>query len=124
MKRIDPFILGIIIFLIVVIIGGVIFAYKSGGKPIQTYSVQNQDHPQVELSSESADLGEMSISDIKSADFIAVMDGRISLMVKGRFPAAKEKMDILSIPDVYPMGDETLVNYANWYYNQGVWKLF
>jgi len=81
MKRINPFILGIIIFLFVVLIGGVIFAYKAGGKPIQIYSAQNQDHPQVELSSEFADLGEMSISDVKSADFTIKNIGNKSLQI-------------------------------------------
>ncbi len=81
MKRINLFILGIIFFLIIVIIGGIIFAYKVNDKPIQTYSTQNQSHPQVGLSSESVDLGEMSISDVKSADFIIKNIGNKPLQI-------------------------------------------
>jgi len=70
MRKFDPFIVGIIISLVVIVLGGVVFAYKSGGKPIQTYTVENPDRPKVELSGDRVDLGEMKVSDVKTSDFM------------------------------------------------------
>ncbi|OGD84821.1 hypothetical protein A2165_04625 [Candidatus Curtissbacteria bacterium RBG_13_40_7] len=81
MKRIDPFILGIIIFLGVVLVGGVVFAYKSGRKPMETYSATDQNRPQVELQTNLIDLGEMKVSDIKSADFTVKNIGNKPLQI-------------------------------------------
>jgi len=81
MKKIDPFILGIIFFLLVVLIGGVVFAYKGGGESMQTYTTQDQDRPQAEISTQLVDLGEMKVSDTKSADFIIKNVGNRPLQI-------------------------------------------
>ena len=81
MKRVDPFILSIVFFMTIVIVGGVIFAYKSGGKPLETYTVESQDRPKIELLETTQDLGEMKVSDIKSADFILKNIGTKSLQI-------------------------------------------
>jgi len=70
MKRMDPFILVIIISIIVVMVGGVIFALKATGKPMELYSASATERPQVELNTKKQDLGQMKVSDVKSAEFI------------------------------------------------------
>ena len=81
MKRFDPFILGIIFFMILVLFGGIIFAFKESGKSIRTYSADDRDRPIVELSVISQDLGQMKVSDIKSADFIIKNSGTKPLII-------------------------------------------
>lgn len=81
MKRIDPFILGIIVFMAVVIFGGVVFAFRVSGKPMQTYSAEDQDRPKIEIHGTTQDLGQMKVSDIKSADFIIKNSGTKPLMI-------------------------------------------
>lgn len=81
MKRMDPFILGIVIISIFVLFGGIVFAYKSSGKPMQTYSAQASDRPKAEVPSDKADLGQMTVSDIKTADFIIKNSGSKPLQI-------------------------------------------
>lgn len=71
MKRIDPFVLGIIIILMIILAGGVFFAYKMGGKPMQTYSIEDQERPIIELEKTHIDLGNIKVSDtiVEKIDF-------------------------------------------------------
>lgn len=81
MRRIDPFVLGIAIISIFVLFGGIVFAYKSSGKPMQTYSVANGDRPKAQIPVDRADLGEMVVSDIRMADFTIKNSGSKPLQI-------------------------------------------
>lgn len=81
MKILDPLIVSVVIFLAAIVVGGVIFAYRVSGKPMPTYTTQDQDRPQAELSTQLIDLGEMKVSDIKSADFMIKNIGSRPLQV-------------------------------------------
>lgn len=69
MKRPDPFILGIIIFSVLILAGAIVFASTQTTKQPQTYGISDENRPQVEVDKAAADLGQMSASDIKTADF-------------------------------------------------------
>jgi len=69
MKKLDPFILGILVFLVLILLGGTVLAFQLTGKPMQAYSSSDRDKPKVEISNTYQDLGPMTLSDIKSADF-------------------------------------------------------
>lgn len=69
MKRIDPFILGTIIFAALILAGAIVFAATQTTKQPQTYGVSDEFRPQVEVDKVVSDLGQMLVSDIKTADF-------------------------------------------------------
>jgi len=81
MKRIDPFILGIAIFTIIALIGGTFFAFKAIGKPLELYSASESERPQAELNTKVQDLGQMKVSDVKSADFTLKNVGQKPLQI-------------------------------------------
>lgn len=81
MKRIDPFILGIAVFTIIALIGGTFFAFKATGKPLELYSASESKRPQAELNTKLQDLGQMKVSDVKSADFIIKNAGQKPLQI-------------------------------------------
>lgn len=81
MRRFDPFILAIVIFSILVIIGGIFFAFKATGKPLETYSASDSQRPQLEINTRIQDLGQMKVSDIKSADFVIKNTGQKPLQI-------------------------------------------
>ena len=81
MRRFDPFILTIVIISILVIAGGIFFAFKVTGKPLETYSASDSERPQIEVDTKLRDLGQMKVSDIKSADFIIKNIGQKPLQI-------------------------------------------
>ena len=81
MKRIDPFILGIAIVTIIALIGGTFLAFKATGKPLELYSASENERPQAEFNTKVQDLGQMKVSDVKSADFIIKNVGQKPLQV-------------------------------------------
>lgn len=81
MKRIDPFILAIIVITAVALVGGTIMAFKATGKPLELYSASENERPQAELNTKVQDLGQMKVSDIKSDDFILKNIGQKPLQI-------------------------------------------
>ncbi|MBI2598611.1 DUF1573 domain-containing protein [Candidatus Curtissbacteria bacterium] len=81
MSKINPFILGIIIFLVLVIVGGIVFAYTTADKTPKTYSAESPDRPKAELSASFADLGQMKVSEIKTLDFFLKNTGNQNLEI-------------------------------------------
>lgn len=80
-RKFDPIFLGIVIFFVLALIGGVFFAFKMGGKPLQVYSKDNPDKPKAEISATTSDFGEMKVSDIKTADFFIKNSGSKKLQL-------------------------------------------
>ncbi|MDP2632593.1 MAG: DUF1573 domain-containing protein [Candidatus Curtissbacteria bacterium] len=81
MRRIDPIILCIAIFFVLALAGGIFFAYKVGGKPMEAYSQSSKEKPKAEVSKTSADMGEMSVTDVKSVDFVIKNTGTKKLQI-------------------------------------------
>lgn len=81
MKRIDPFILGIIIFTLIALAGGTYFAFKTIGKPLELYSASDTERPRVEVSASLIDLGQMKVEEIKNAEFTLTNIGEKTLQI-------------------------------------------
>lgn len=81
MRRFDPFILSIAVFSVLVVIGGIFFAFKATGKPLELYSATDTERPQIEVDTKIKDLGQMKVSDIKSADFVIKNTGQKPLQI-------------------------------------------
>ncbi|MEM3063615.1 MAG: DUF1573 domain-containing protein, partial [Nitrososphaerota archaeon] len=81
-RRADPFILAILILSILIVSGGVLFAYKTS-KPLEltTYSEEATDKPILELSAEHLDLGEMKVSETRTAEVILENKGTRTLEI-------------------------------------------
>jgi hypothetical protein len=62
-REIDPFILSVVVFIVVVLIGGVFFVYKLSGKPVQTYTAEEAERPKFVVDKTHIDFGSIQISD-------------------------------------------------------------
>ena len=70
MKKIDPIILGII-FISLVILGGIILASRySSGNPAASYKINDVERPKIEISEKDFDLGKMKVSETKTKEII------------------------------------------------------
>lgn len=92
--KIDPVVTGVIIISIVIIVGIIFASSKSSSElPSVSYTVQDKEKPQLQISERSFDLGKMKVSDIRAED--------ITLKNTGSKP--------LSISNVYTSCDCTYV---------------
>lgn len=68
--KIDPFVLGILAVLVVVIIGGLVFAFTSTSNQTEmtNYDISDTERPRLKLEKTAIDLGTMKVSDMKVKD--------------------------------------------------------
>lgn len=79
--KIDPFILGTIVFVIIVLIGGVFFVYKTSGKPMQTYTMEDEERPKFVVDRPHVDFGNIQISDTAVEYVVIENTGQMPLQI-------------------------------------------
>src|SRR3989338_2057714 len=68
MKKTDPIIAGILIFALIILAGIALAMLRSQAPPVAQYRPGDPDKPKLEIGPAQFDLGEMSLSDVKTKD--------------------------------------------------------
>ena len=81
MRKLDP-ITSSIIFITIVVFGGIILAaIKSQGIPITQYKITDAERPQLEILETNFDFGQMKLSEIKTKEIVIKNRGRKPLVI-------------------------------------------